>query len=262
MGPPVRTALGLAAVANLVVAGGFALQRPWALAWWPWPTGPLSYVFLASMLAAVGAAAAWIAFSGETGSLPAGFLNLAVTFGGITIYPTLLGDATEISTTAGVVIAALAVLNVGLFLWTLRLPPPGSEPVPWLLRGSYILFTLILLGVGIALILRTPGVMPWPIDEDVSVVFGWIFFGDAWYFAYAVARPDWQSARAQLWSFLAYDVVLFGPLAASLGDVAPELLPNVIVYLAVLAYSGVLAVHYLIANPATRGWGAERPTRT
>jgi len=262
MSPPVRTAMGLAAAANLIVAAGFAFQQPWALAWWPWETGPLSYIFLASMLTAVGVAAAWIAFSGETGSLPAGFLNLAVTFGGITIYPTLIVGTTEISTTAGVVIGTLAVLNAALFWWTLRLPPPRSEPVPGLLRGSYILFTLLLLAAGIALILRTPGVMPWPIDEDVSVVFGWIFFGDAWYFAYAVVRPDWRSARAQLWSFLGYDLVLFGPLAASLGDVTPDMVPNLVVYLAVLSFSGVLAVYYLIANPATRGWGVERRART
>lgn len=262
MRPPVRAALGLAAAANFVLAAGFAFRQPWAVRWWPWETGPLSYIFLASMLAAVGAAAAWITFSGETGSLPAGFLNLAVTFGGITVYPTLVGGTTEISTTAAAVVGALAVLNVVLFVWTLRLPPPTFEAVPWLLRGSYILFTLILLAVGIALILRTPDVMPWPVDGDVPVVFGWIFVGDAWYFAYAIVRPDWHRARAQLWSFLGYDVVLFVPLAASIRDVAPELRPNLVVYLAVLAYSGVLAVYYLIANPATRGWGVEPTART
>ena len=83
MSRPLRGAIGSAAAANLAVATAFALQTPWALELWPWDTGRLSYLFLASMLAAVGVAAAWIALSGETSSLPAGFLNLAVTLAGI-----------------------------------------------------------------------------------------------------------------------------------------------------------------------------------
>jgi hypothetical protein len=97
--------------------------------------------------------------------------------------------------------------------------------------------------------------MPWPLDPDTSVVFGWIFFGDAFYFADAVWRPHWHSARAQLWSFLGYDAVLIGPLLAHLGRVEPELRLNLIVYLLVLVYSTALGVYYLLINERTRGWG-------
>src|SRR5919106_6825149 len=79
---PLRVAVAIAAGMNLFLAVGFTLQQAWALDRWPWEVGRLSYLFLASMLAAVGVAALWIAISGETGSLPAGFLNLAVTLGG------------------------------------------------------------------------------------------------------------------------------------------------------------------------------------
>lgn len=259
MGHSARAAIAVAAFANFSLAVGYVLQQPWAVRMWPWETGRLSYIFLAAMLTAVGLAAAWIAISGETGSLPAGFLNLTVTLGGIAIYPTLWGTTPDVP--LAVAIAGLALINLALFRWTRRLPQPSSDPVPRIVRVSFVGFTLILAVVGIALLLRRPGVMPWPIDPDTSAVFGWMFFGDAWYFAYAAARPNWASARAQLWSFLGYDLVLFLPLAATLADPPPDLRVNVLVYLAVLAYSGALALYFLILNPASRGWGGRHAHR-
>jgi hypothetical protein len=245
----VRVALAVAGVANLVFAAGYALHQPWATGLWPWETGPLSYAFLGSMLAAVGAAACWIAWSGETGSLPAGFLNLTVTLGGIGGYLLLSGQQGALAAAVG----ALALVNLGLFAWTHRLPRDKTLPISGLLRGSYLAFAVVLVVVGVALMLRRP-VLPWPVDADTSVAFGWIFFGDAWYFAYALAHPWWASARAQLWSFLGYDLVLFVPLAAHLDNVDPTLRDNLLLYLAILLYSAVLAVAYLLVNRRTRGW--------
>jgi hypothetical protein len=247
---PLRVAVAIAAGVNLFLAVGFALQHSWALGLWPWEVGRLSYLFLASMLAAVGVAALWIAISGETGSLPAGFLNLAVTLGGISAFLVTTGTAR-----LGYAIGGLALVNVVLLLWSRRLPQPESPGLPALVRGSYVVFTLVLLGVGLALILQRPGVMPWALDRNNSVVFGWIFLGDAFYFAYAVWRPHWHSARAQLWSFLGYDAVLLGPLFAHVPQVEPDLRPNLIVYLLVLGYSAALGVYYLLVNERTRGWG-------
>jgi hypothetical protein len=34
--------------------------------------------------------------------------------------------------------------------------------------------------------------------------------------------------------------------------VRPEKLPNLIIYIAVVSYSGLLAIYYLFINPATR----------
>ena len=250
-----RWAVGAAAAANFAVAAGFALQQPWATSAWPWDVGPLSYLFLASMLAAVGAGAAWIAFSGETGSLPAGFLNLAVTMGGIGGWLLIDGGTLGGPAGLGAAVSALAVVNAGLFFASRRLPERGApERLPALVRASYVLFTLVLVAVGVALILGVPDVMPWPVDPDVSVVFGWMFFGDAWYFAYAVVRPDWRAARTQLWSFLAYDVVLFVPLLRASGSAPPQLRDSVAVYLLILACSGALGVYYLLLNTRTRGW--------
>lgn len=253
-----RGAIGLAALLNLFWAAAFATQQSFAVRLWPWETGRLSYLFMGSMLAAVATAAAWIAVSGEAGSLPAGLLNLAVTLAGIGVF-LLVGDQNPSPETwFGVVVTALAVANFGGYLVARRVITTDHEPLPLLLRGSYMVFTLVLVVVGLALILGVDRVMPWPVDPDTSVVFGWIFFGDAWYFAYALVRPDWQRARAQLWSFLGYDLVLIGPLAAQLPRVDDDLLLNLVVYLVVLAYSAALAVWYLLLNPRTRGWEPRR----
>ena len=246
-----RAAIGAGAVANLLWCAGYIAGAGWAT--WPWDTGRLSHLFVASMLAAIGAGAAWIAYSGEVGSLPAGFLNLTVALGGIAGY-LLSGGVAGADTRLGYVAAALAILNALLFAWSLRWRAPRREPLPTLVRGSYVAFAVVLLVVGVLLILRTDGIMPWPVDADTSVVFGWIFFGDAWYFGYAAAIADWNAARSQLWSFLGYNAVLLIPLLLHVAAVPAELRNNLLLYLAVLVYSTALGLYYLVVNPRTRGW--------
>lgn len=86
---------------------------------------------------------------------------------------------------------------------------------------------------------------------------GWIFIGDAFYFLYALIFPRWHNARAQLWSFLACDVVLLPPLLEFTSSVRPERTISLTIYLAVLVYSAAVAVYYLLLNRDTR---AHRPT--
>ena len=61
-------------------------------------------------------------------------------------------------------------------------------------------------------------------------------------------------ARAQLWSFLVYDLVLIMPFLAHFAVVKPELLPSLLIYTAVLIGSGAMASYYLFVNKATRVW--------
>jgi hypothetical protein len=148
----------------------------------------------------------------------------------------------------------LAVANAVGFLFVHRRHPPDGAPQPPLVRWSFLAFGTILLAVGLALLTGAEGVMPWPLDDRMSVVIGWIFFGDAFYFLYGAIRGTWSSARAPLWSFLAYDLVLLGPLVAHYWDAPSDLRLNVAVYVAVLVYSAVLASWYLVWNRRTRGW--------
>ena len=48
--------------------------------------------------------------------------------------------------------------------------------------------------------------------------------------------------------------MLIVPFIAHLSTVQPNLRPNLIIYIAVLVYSGSLAIYFLLLNPATRVW--------
>jgi hypothetical protein len=95
-------------------------------------------------------------------------------------------------------------------------------------------------------------VFPWALNPDSSVIFGCIFIGDAFYFLYGLLYPRWHNAAGQLLSFLAYDLVLIGPFLMLFKTVKPEFMFSLIVYVAVLVYSGGLAVYFLFVNPKTR----------
>jgi hypothetical protein len=90
------------------------------------------------------------------------------------------------------------------------------------------------------------------LNPDTSILFGCIFVGDAFYFLYGLIRPRWQNAFGQLLSFLAYDLILIGPFLALSKTVDSKHSLNLIVYIAVLLYSGALAVYYLFFHPKTR----------
>jgi hypothetical protein len=109
---------------------------------------------------------------------------------------------------------------------------------------------LVLLGG--ALVLKTDNIMPWTLTDDASVLYGWFFIGAAVYFAYGLIRPVWGNAGGQLSGFLAYDVVLIIPFLQHFANVKPNLVLNLVIYIAVLAFSGALAVYYLFINPVTR----------
>jgi hypothetical protein len=264
LGVLIRSALCLCGVLNLALAAGYFFQLPWALATWPWPDAygsGLSNAFVAAMLASIGAAVMWIGASGEFEAMPAGALNLVVMLGGITAL--LLRLATDPGQqhllSYAAVCGALAVGNLALFLWLVRVPirqhlRPKALPV--LVRASFVAFSVVVVAVGLALLLGVPDVLPWPTRPETAAVYGWVFFGDAWYFLYAVARPVWVCARAQLWSFLVYDAVLLGPLISHLGTVPDDLLPSLLAYLGVVLYSAGLAAYYLFLDKRARIWEA------
>ncbi len=55
--------------------------------------------------------------------------------------------------------------------------------------------------------------------------------------------------------FLAYDVILIIPFLQRLPTISDELRVSLIIYLAVVTYSGLLAIYYLFIKPKTRIWG-------
>jgi hypothetical protein len=269
----VRTILVISGVLMLILAAGFAFRLGWAQRIWMWSDSPLSFYFIASMQAAIAAAMLWVGLSGELRALAPGALNLVVMMAGSALTFILLAARDPQLTYFGYAIgcALFAAFNVWLFFWAQRIPFLDERPLPWVLRISYVIFILVLATVGVALLYGVQDVLPWrftigeatnPENSNTPVLFGWMFFGDAFYFLYALFYPRWHAARAQLWSFLAYDLVLIGPFLIRMPFAWPNffsqqplpnaLLDNLYVYTAILVYSGVLGIYYLLINKHTR----------
>jgi hypothetical protein len=236
----------------LLFAFGFIFLLPFATSIWPWEDGRYSYLFIGSILAAVSAAALWIGWTGEFGALPAGALNIFVIGLTTCIYFFQLASQGRANMVLFGTFAALAAItSLGAFFWSLKIPLRDSRPMPGPVRISFWIFIASLFLAGGALILGAP-IFPWALNRDTSVVFGCIFLGDAFYFLYGMFRPNWHNALGQLLSFLAYDLVLIVPFVGLLNTVPPERYINLLVYTAVLVYSGGLAAYYLFINAETR----------
>ncbi|HNN12901.1 MAG TPA: hypothetical protein PKL78_05045 [Anaerolineales bacterium] len=247
-----RTLIFLFGVIVLVLAFGFIFRVPLVLRIWPWEDGRYSYLFIGSILAAVSVAALWIGWSGEFGALPAGALNVFVielTTSAYFFQLAAQGQAGMFS--YGMFTAFAAVASLVAFFWGLRIPLVDPRPMPRPVKISFWIFILSLFLAGGALVLKAP-IFPWALKPDTSVIFGCIFLGDAFYFLYGIFRPHWHHALGQLLSFLVYDLVLIVPFVGLLGSVEPGRMLNLVVYTAVLIYSGGLAVYYLFISPDTR----------
>ena len=216
-------------IALLILSWGFATQAQWATTLWAWEEGPLSYLFIASMQAAIAAAMIWIGLTRSWHMITAGAINLFVMMGGIAIF--LLSNAAAANPTLtitpkiwayGVGCAIFALVNLGLIFWAQRFVLTDQRMMPLGLRFAFGLFVVALVAVGGALVAKVPDVFPWPLKPETSVLFGWMFLGDAFYFAFALLQPRWSNATTQLWSFLAYDLVLIGPFLQRLQTSAAD----------------------------------------
>jgi hypothetical protein len=243
----------LGGLAILAFAFGFIFQIHTAISLWPWPDSRLSYIFVGSIMAAVSAAAIWIGWAGEFGALPAGALNIfviAITSAIYFLQLAVQGNRPNLFP-YGLLSMLIALASGISFFWSRRIPLRVSHPTPVPVRVSFGIFLGALVLAGGALVLRIP-IFPWAVNPDSSVIFGCIFIGDAFYFLYALLAASWHNAKGQLLSFLAYDLVLIFPFLALFGTVKPEFKLSLIVYIAVLVYSGAVAIYYLFFNSQTR----------
>ncbi|PZS02920.1 MAG: hypothetical protein DLM69_03445 [Candidatus Chloroheliales bacterium] len=258
---PLRYIMVLTGIVALTLGIGFAFNLPWATALWPWPDGPLSFLFVGSILAAISIAFIWIGFTAEWGATAAGALTVLVMTAGQAAFLFLLAGQPNRQGLLpfAVWFALVALASVGAFVWSRRFPIRDIRPLPRLLQISYLLFVAILLLSGAALTLGVQ-IFPWQLKPDSAVIFGWIFLGDACYFLYSFLNPRWHNARGQLLSFLVYDVFLIPRFLGMFGEPNRNL-TALVIYLLVLLYSGMLAVYYLFIDPRTRPWAIqEQPT--
>ena len=255
----IRFSLLLIGVLQFLLAIAFFLQLPFAVNLWPFPgTTPLTFIFLSSIFAAAAAATLWAAATENYGALAGIGLDYAAILAPVAVLSFQLGASSSSPqlTAYGFVCVIGALFGIGLLLWSIRIPIDRKLPMPGMVRWSFVIFIIVLLVVSTRLILKVPNVIPWAITPDLSVVIGWMFFGAAAYFAYALLRPSWFNTAGQLAGFLAYDVVLIVPFLTRLPTIAAEHRIGLIIYTAVVTYSGLLAIYYLFIHRSTRVWNS------
>jgi hypothetical protein len=248
-----RAALVPATLVLFVLVSGFLAQIPWVTHLWPWPAEPLSYTFIASILAAIAVPVLWIALTGEAAAIRAGAIDLTVMYGGMFVYVlTLIGKPHEPRLWPYALAFGLAAAgSAGAFGFARQVPWADPRLMPRPVRVSFGVFAMILVGAGVALLLHA-NIFPWRLGPETSVMFGLTFLGAAAYFIYGALDPHWGNAVGQLAGFLAYDLVLLAPYLEHFSTAKGGSLVSLIIYVAFLVYSGTLASYYLFASDATR----------
>jgi hypothetical protein len=226
---------------SAVIGVGFVLEWGWATGLWPWPDSRYSYLFVGSIALAVAAATVGVLLVDDRAALTPGLLNVAVMLGGQAGY---LVTQEEAGTAA--VLGLIAVASVACWWRNLWLVPRDLRPLPGVVRASLGVFVVVLVASGLVLVLDAGDIFPWDLRPDTAVLFGWIFLGDACFFAYGVVRPYPAYAVPQLLAFLAYDLVLIGPFLARFDD--DDHRTRLILYTAVLVFSAAVAVGYLLST--------------
>ncbi len=239
----------------IVLTIGFFAQIGAITGLWMWPDGRLTYIFIASITAAIALPVIWIGLSRDWAGAFGGGVNLALQAAGISLF---LGQMSLTSTPTYwphvVMFGVFMLVNVGVVGWARRFPLRDLRPTPTLVRISFAVFAVILLMVSVSLLLKIPNIFPWPLKPETSVMIGWIFFGTTFYFAYGAWLPRWGNAVGQLLGFLAYDAILILPFIGHFSTVLPEQRLSLIIYTGVLVYSGALAGYYLLLHPTWRIW--------
>lgn len=246
----------VAALGGAFVGFGFVAQTGWAEETWPFATSRLTNYFLGSILLAIAVPAAWVTATRRWAALRASALFPFITFAMMGIYllaRELSGDRSGLvpyaAGTATVAGLALALqIGGGRFL----LQDRDRRAVPLLVRGSFGVFAMVLIGAGMLLVFGVDNILPWRVTDETGVMVGLTFLGAASSYVYGFIRPVWGYVYAPLLGFLAYDLVLLPPLLDQFSDVVPDQRTSLVIYVAVLVYSATLAAYYLLVHPSSR----------
>jgi hypothetical protein len=258
----VRAAGVAVSVLMAVVGFGWFAGAPWAMALQPWPEAPMSFMFLAAVAASIAVIWLWVALTGEVAALAGVGIYLLVVGGGAAAWLlTLHGEGRP-----GLVPAlalSLGVVPLGLALWAWARLQPAGDPrkTPSFVRTAFVLLTLVL-AIAAGALLSQRNVLPWPLQPETAPLFGFILLGTAAFFAHAAQRTRWVHAAPPLLGLLAGDLVLFVPCWRLLAGDAPAEgedgsntragLTSLLLFLAVLAASALLALYTLLVHPRTR----------
>lgn len=248
-----KSVLLVVGILQLILSAGFFFQQSWATSLWPVPDTRLSYAFIAAILAGGAAPLIWIALSERFGGLAGYGLSFGIMYAGMALAALLFYLQSQQTKLLGfgLFMGLVAMLCATLFLRT-RNNVQDVQPTPRIVRLAFLLEVLVLAGAGLLLLLKVPNTLPWNLSPESSVLYGWVFLGLAFYYLYAVLKPQWIHALGPLLGFLAYDVVLFSPLFARFGNLQPEHVRGQVAASVIIIFSAALGIYYLFINPATR----------
>jgi hypothetical protein len=254
----IRSCFAAVGIVCSVLALGFVGSHP-AIVWlWPWADGPLSYLFVASILAAFGIGSLIVAWNQDWRSAAGGGIALLIGFGGMaaTLFD-LSFEGKPVPMGYGVGYAMVAIMGLALWFWAAKDKGVDRRVIPFPVKLSSFGFAAALFSVGLALINQTEAIFPWPLKPATSMMYGWMFVGLSVSYLYLCIWGRWGDAKISLSGFLIYDLVLIGPFLRLFTDVKPDHWVSLVLYTLVLLYSGALAAYYLCVN---RTWRLTTPT--
>ncbi len=240
----VRACLILAALPLLVIGLGFIFHAGWAVALWPMKEGPLSHLFIGSIVLAQAAALAWTAVSLELNYARGGVLGYAAMNAGFVLFAVARWNATHqpLLLAWAVVGALLFAGGMALFFLGARYPKIDRRPVPGFVRVSFLILSVALTIATVMLLARAKVVFPWPLKPETSILFGLFYFASIGYFFDAWWRPAMGNALGQLAAFFLYDVVLIPPYLRHWPKAQGGFRVSLAIYLTVLFWSAALAL--------------------
>jgi hypothetical protein len=154
-----RTIFILLGSMSFILTVGFCLKMPPLTGILPTTSSFPIHIFLASITASIGASLLWIGFSGELGAVAGGAIDLAVFYGALTIFQLLSAHHGSQHLLAGVLPCLVGlIVSLAIFLGFRRYPIEDKRLMPLLVRISFVLFTMVLILVGSALLLQVPNV--------------------------------------------------------------------------------------------------------
>ncbi|MSQ16167.1 MAG: hypothetical protein EXR54_01160 [Dehalococcoidia bacterium] len=189
----VRYELILISALHFLLVVAFILHWPVADILWPFPGAtPLTFSFVASILAFAAALTLWSAASKNYGALTGMGLFYVTVFASVSIFAfQLIGSGSIPNLTPFRIACVLGtLLGIGLILWGIRFPLDRKVAMPSVVRWSFLGFALVLTIASALLILKVPNVIPWKITPEISVIIGLVYFGSAAHFAYGLLRPS------------------------------------------------------------------------
>jgi hypothetical protein len=270
-----RIRVGMLAVLWSVLTLGLYFNQPWITWIWPWHDQRMTFIFFASIAAAVAAPLAWIALTNEPAALSGMNLDGLVITSLVTVgLATMAVSRHE----PRLLLYSVATGAAAMFSWSVFkqfrvVAPRDHTPQPIVVRVLFGLLVLALIPLGVTLIFRVSNVFPWDLPNRTSTMIGAVFIGAGTWFLVGVRKRMWAHSGGQLAGLLAYDLVLMLPYWRAVFDrnaissiggygtfpgsdvVSPSNQANttsLFVYTGVITISSVIAAFFLFVNPSTR----------